>query len=309
MTHPANAPLLHANATRRGDEMTALPDASHPSSRVAWPAVEPGFAAASVRAMPIDAAARGIARLCRAVARAVRQCVARIGRARDDCEDCEDSDAHDDRHDRGSLDARSEPAPMPRMTTRAATRASASRPTESKRSRLAIRRDRRHASQAAASIDRIASANPSGSSPAPRRAGNTDLQRRSVTILALRAEAGAASDSELSEAAPKHGSLGQPAGGHDMRRALRHGDALAHLIGIVQVVQIAGAVRATANVLVLRPPAGTLFESGIHACPGALQRPLAEAVKLAPAICSTFAAARRRVAGGATHARWRTAAR
>ncbi|WP_370543815.1 hypothetical protein [Burkholderia pseudomallei] len=153
------------------------------------------------------------------------------------------------------------------MTTRAATRASASRPTESKRSRLAIRRDRRRASQTAASIDRIASANPSGSSPAPRRAGNTDLQRRSVTILALRAEAGAASDSELSEAAPKHGSLGQPAGGHDMRRALRHGDALAHLIGIVQVVQIAGAVRATANVLVLRPPAGTLFESGIHACP------------------------------------------
>ncbi|KAA8768603.1 hypothetical protein [Burkholderia pseudomallei] len=305
MTHPANAPLQHANATRRGDEMTALPDASHPSSRVAWPAVEPGFAAASVRAMPIDAAARGIARLCRAVARAVRQCVARIGRARDDCED---SDAHDDRHDRGSLDARSEPAPMPRMTTRAATRASASRPTESKRSRLAIRRDRRRASQTAASIDRIASANPSGSSPAPRRAGNMDLQRRSVTILALRAEAGAASDSELSEAAPKHGSLGQPAGGHDMRRALRHGDALAHLIGIVQVVQIAGAVRATANVLVLRPPAGTLFESGIHACPGALQRPLAEAVKLAPAICSTFAAARRRVAGGATHARWRTAA-
>ncbi len=122
MTHPANAPLLHANATRRGDEMTALPDASHPSSRVAWPAVEPGFAAASVRAMPIDAAARGIARLCRAVARAVRQCVARIGRARDYCED---SDAHDDRHDRGSLDARSEPAPMPRMTTRAATRAAA----------------------------------------------------------------------------------------------------------------------------------------------------------------------------------------
>nr|WP_206731824.1 hypothetical protein [Burkholderia pseudomallei] len=167
--------------------MTALPDASHPSSRVAWPAVEPGFAAASVRAMPIDAAARGIARLCRAVARAVRQCVARIGRARDDCED---SDAHDDRHDRGSLDARSEPAPMPRMTTRAATRASASRPTESKRSRLAIRRDRRRASQTAASIDRIASANPSGSSPAPRRAGNTDLQRRSVTILALRAEGG-----------------------------------------------------------------------------------------------------------------------
>lgn len=201
MTHPANAPLQHANATRRGDEMTALPDASHPSSRVAWPAVEPGFAAASVRAMPIDAAARGIARLCRAVARAVRQCVARIGRARDD------------RHDRGSLDARSEPAPMPRMTTRAATRASASRPTESKRSRLAIRRDRRRASQTAASIDRIASANPSGSSPAPRRAGNTDLQRRSVTILALRAEAGAASDSELSEAAPKHGSLGQPRGG------------------------------------------------------------------------------------------------
>ncbi|MBO7803820.1 hypothetical protein [Burkholderia pseudomallei] len=89
---------------------------------------------------------------------------------------------------------------------------------------------------------------------------------------------------------------------------MRHGDALAHLIGIVQVVQIAGAVRATANVLVLRPPAGTLFESGIHACPGALQRPLAEAVKLAPATCSTFAAARRRVAGGATHARWRTAA-
>ncbi|MHA7204954.1 hypothetical protein ACX841_22615, partial [Burkholderia pseudomallei] len=194
------------------------------------------------------------------------------------------------------------------MTTRAATRASASRPTESKRSRLAIRRDRRRASQTAASIDRIASANPSGSSPAPRRAGNTDLQRRSVTILALRAEAGAASDSELSEAAPKHGSLGQPAGGHDMRRALRHGDALAHLIGIVQVVQIAGAVRATANVLVLRPPAGTLFESGIHACPGALQRPLAEAVKLAPATCSTFAAARRRVTAGATHARWRTAA-
>lgn len=46
-----------------------------------------------------------------------------------------------------------------------------------------------------------------------------------------------------------------------MRRALRHGDALAHLIGIVQVVQIAGAVRATANVLVLRPPAGTLLKA------------------------------------------------
>ncbi|MET5013277.1 hypothetical protein AAHH80_40315, partial [Burkholderia pseudomallei] len=74
--------------------MTARPDASHPSSRVAWPAVDPGFAAARVRAMPIDAAARGIARLCRAVARADRQCVARIGRARDDCEDGEDSDAH-----------------------------------------------------------------------------------------------------------------------------------------------------------------------------------------------------------------------
>ncbi|MET5020276.1 hypothetical protein AAHH78_35125, partial [Burkholderia pseudomallei] len=64
-----------------------------------------------------------------------------------------------------------------------------------------------------------------------RRAGNTDLQRRSVTILALRAEAGAATDSELSEAAPKHGSLGQPAGGQDKRRALRHCDALAQLNG------------------------------------------------------------------------------
>ncbi|MET5013197.1 hypothetical protein AAHH80_39840, partial [Burkholderia pseudomallei] len=77
------------------------------------------------------------------------------------------------------------------------------------------------------------------------------------------------------------GRLAQPPGGHDMRRAVRPGDALAHLNGIVQVVQLAGAVRATANVWVLRPPAGTLFESGIHACAGALQRPLADAVKLA----------------------------
>ncbi|CAJ4117832.1 Uncharacterised protein [Burkholderia pseudomallei] len=46
--------------------MTALPDASHPSSRVAWPAVEPGFAAASVRAMPIDAASRAYAGQLRA---------------------------------------------------------------------------------------------------------------------------------------------------------------------------------------------------------------------------------------------------
>ncbi|AHI71943.1 putative membrane protein [Burkholderia thailandensis USAMRU Malaysia  len=180
--------------------------------------------------------------------------------------------------------------------------------SESEHSRTSIRPARRRASHATAVAGWIASANPSGSPLARRRAGTAGLQRRSGTILALRAEAEAASDSELSEAAPKHGSLGQPAGGHDMQRALRHGDALAHVIGIVQVVQIAGAVHATANVLVLRPPAGTLFDNRIHACRStAAKCPRVAAAKLAPATGSASALPRRGVSRGATPAAPRTA--
>ncbi|KST73684.1 hypothetical protein [Burkholderia humptydooensis] len=277
--------------------MTALPDASQPSSRRALPAVRTGFNAANVHVEPVGAVARSIAHLRAATSCAACRYAVRTRDARNE---------HDDRDD---LDARATPAPMHRMSVTAlgARSARVSRLSELKHSRTSIHPALRRASHATANAGCIALANPSGSSPAHRRAGTAVLQRRSVTILALRAEAEAASDSELSEAAPKYGSLGQPAGGHDLRRALRHGDALAHLIGIVQVVQIAGAVHATANVLVLRPPAGTLFDSGIHARSSATKRPLVATVKRASAHGSTFISPRRRVSRGATNIASRTA--
>ncbi|WP_156440103.1 hypothetical protein [Burkholderia savannae] len=223
-----------------------MPDASHPSSRRTLSAVRIGFSDANVRAEPMGAVPRGAAREHAVESRAANR--RRASRIRDD---------------RDRLGAPAVHACMRRANAAAARRTRVWPHSDSKHSHISIRLARLRASHAPTSAGCIALSNPSGSPPALRRAGATGLQRRSVTILTLSAEVETAPDSALSEAASKHGNLGQPSGGHDMQRALRHGDALAHLIGIVQVVQIAEAVHATANVLVLRPPAGTLFDNGI----------------------------------------------
>lgn len=241
-------PPRQNHARRRGDEMAVLPDASQPSSRRALHALRTGSAAAIVRVEPMGAVP-GSAICTHAIAsRGARRQALRI---RDD-------------HDHHDV-AVSREQPRHTSATDARNTAAASRPSP-KHSRISIRLARNGASHATTSAGCIALPNPRGPSPAHRHAGTAGLQRDSVATRTLSAKAETASDSELSEAVPKHGSLGQPAGGHEMQRALRHGDALAHLIGIVQVIQIAGAVHATANVLVLRPPAGTLFGSRIHTC-------------------------------------------
>ncbi|MDN7671865.1 hypothetical protein QZM22_04840 [Burkholderia oklahomensis] len=234
--------------------MTVLPDASQPSSRRALRALRIGSAAAIAHAEPMGAVPGSAACTHAIASRAARRHASRI---RDDHDDHDDRNHHDDAASRAQT----------RRTSAADARSThAAALPSSERSRISIRLARNGASHVTTSAGCIALPNPPGSSPAHRHAGTAGLQRLSVATRTLSAEVETASDSELSEAAPKHGSLGQPAGGHEMQRALRHGDALAHLIGIVQVVQIAGAVHATANVLVLRPPAGTLFDSSIHPC-------------------------------------------
>ncbi|WP_323118555.1 hypothetical protein [Burkholderia alba] len=116
-----------------------------------------------------------------------------------------------------------------------------------------------HTGRTTASIEGNAFSNVSGALMVNQSAGTANLQRNSTVLGTLGAEVETVSDIELSEAAPKHGSLGLPAGGQDMQGVSISGDAFKHISGIVQVNQTAGAGNATANSFVLRPPAGTFF--------------------------------------------------
>lgn len=111
----------------------------------------------------------------------------------------------------------------------------------------------------AARIEGTAFSQVSGALMVNQSAGVGNLQRNSTVVGTLGAGVRAASDTELSEAAPHHGGLGLPVGGRCMPEASISGDAFKHISGIVQVNQTSGAGNATANSFVLRPPAGTLF--------------------------------------------------
>ncbi|WP_260463831.1 hypothetical protein [Burkholderia sp. Bp8963] len=108
-------------------------------------------------------------------------------------------------------------------------------------------------------IEGTAFSNVSGALMVNQSAGAGNLQRNSIVLGTLGAEARAVSDTELSETAPRPGGPGLPVGGRGMPEASISGDAFKHISGIVQVNQTSGAGNATANSFVLRPPAGTLF--------------------------------------------------
>ncbi|HEY3599800.1 MAG TPA: hypothetical protein VGL08_20070 [Paraburkholderia sp.] len=112
---------------------------------------------------------------------------------------------------------------------------------------------------ASASIAGNAFSNTSGAVMVNQSAGAGNLQRNSVQLGTAAMGVETVSDSVLSAAVPRNGSLGRANGVHDVREASISNDAFKNVNGIVQVNQTAGAGNATANSFVLRPPAGTLF--------------------------------------------------
>ncbi|WP_246327037.1 hypothetical protein [Burkholderia guangdongensis] len=115
------------------------------------------------------------------------------------------------------------------------------------------------AGETAAHIEGSAFSNVTGAVMVNQSAGVGNLQRNSAVLGTLGAEVQAVSDTELSETAARQSGLGLPEGGRDRPEVSISSDAFKHISGIVQVNQTSGAGNATANVFVLRPPAGTLF--------------------------------------------------
>jgi hypothetical protein len=112
---------------------------------------------------------------------------------------------------------------------------------------------------ATAKIEGDAFSNTSGAVLVNQASGAANLQRNSVILGAGAMGVETVSDSELSAAAPRNGSLAHLPGVRSEREATISTDAFKNASGIVQINQTAGAGNATANSFVLRPPAGTFF--------------------------------------------------